>query len=508
MADNLGFESENRTETKTESDIETNYRPNNDGKLVFKPEEKLRIYKNLGVVSVSLMLLYSAYIGTVNLQSTLNTQAGLGTLSLGLVYISLLVSSIFLPSYFIKTFSAKWCIFIGVVGTFPYIIAQLQPTFYTFIPSAILTGVTAAPMWAALQTYLTQAGQVYSVITQQVADVIITRFFGIFFLFWQTCDLWGNLLSSLILTNPATEEGEPNYEICGSDFCLSDAVGEVVARPPDSEIYLLIGTYLALIVVVCLLVAFLLDPLSRYGEKRGDGGGVKELMFATFRQMKKTNQQLLIPATIFVGMEQAFMAADYSSAFVSCVLSINWIGYVLLTFGLSAAIFSPICGTVMEYLGRMPVVIFGTIAHLSVFLYSIYWEPMPDEKFKFFLVAGVFGMGDGIWQTFLNGFYGSLFRKNKEAAFSNYRLWEAFGYTLSYVTTTYICMRTKLILLSFLVLLSFIGYVFCEYRYRNTQRRITLMSIGSLKDRQMAQQEIQRDDAHDPVLEEKVMVMN
>lgn len=69
--------------------------------------------------------------------------------------------------------------------------------FYTLIPAGILAGLGAAPMWASKATYLTQVGQVYAKLTDQAVDAIIVRFFGFFFLAWQTAELWGNLISSL-----------------------------------------------------------------------------------------------------------------------------------------------------------------------------------------------------------------------------------------------------------------------------------------------------------------------
>lgn len=186
-------------------------------------------------------------------------------------------------------------------------------------------------MWAALQTYLTQLAQVYSIIMGKLADAMITRFFGIFFFFWQTCDLWGNLLSSLILTNVISDDDKPNFDVCGSDFCVA-SLEDIGERPDDSEVYTLVAVYSVLLVTVLLIVGFLLDPLTRYGEKRDDASS-SGFIFATLRQMRKPNQMLLILATIFIGMQQAFMAADYSAAFVSCALNINYIGYVLLTYG-------------------------------------------------------------------------------------------------------------------------------------------------------------------------------
>lgn len=52
-------------------------------------------------------------------------------------------------------------------------------------------------MWASKATYLTTVGGVYAKLTDQPVDAIVVRFFGFFFLAWQTAELWGNLISSL-----------------------------------------------------------------------------------------------------------------------------------------------------------------------------------------------------------------------------------------------------------------------------------------------------------------------
>ena len=79
-------------------------------------------------------------------------------------------------------------------------------------------------------------------------------------------------------------------------------------------------------------------------------------MSATFKQLRKPNQQLLIPLTIFIGMEQAFIGADFTQAYVSCALGIHQIGYVMICFGVVNAICSIIFGSIMKYIGRLVIV--------------------------------------------------------------------------------------------------------------------------------------------------------
>lgn len=143
---------------------------------------------------------------------------------------------------------------------------------------------------------------------------------------WQSAELWGNLISSLVLSSGAHGSGGgggANYsdaalELCGANFCVVQTTDNAnLERPPDSEIYEISSIYLACILAAVIIIALFMDPLSRYGERRRGSITAQELsgwelLSATFKQLKKPNQQLLIPLTIFIGMEQAFIGADFT----------------------------------------------------------------------------------------------------------------------------------------------------------------------------------------------------
>lgn len=106
--------------------------------------------------------------------------------------------------------------------------------------------------------------------------------------------------------------------------------------------------------------------VPRYGERRrGSVSAIKisgvQLLTATFKQLKKVNQQLLILITVFIGMEQAFIGAEFTQAYVSCALGIHQIGYVMICFGVVNAICSIIFGSIMKYIGRIPIILLGNI---------------------------------------------------------------------------------------------------------------------------------------------------
>ncbi|EEB19673.1 conserved hypothetical protein [Pediculus humanus corporis] len=456
------------------------------GKFKMSAKEKWRILKNVTTVSLAFMVQFTAFQGTANLQSSINAKDGLGTASLSSIYMALVLSCLFVPTYLIKKLTAKWTLCLSMLCYAPYIAAQFYPTFGTLIPSGILLGIGAAPMWASKATYLTQVGGVYAKITNQAVDGIIVRFFGFFFLAWQTSELWGNLISSLVLSSGVHKGISSNYVphnvtdeallSCGANFCMSSkSANENLERPPDWEIYEISGIYLVCILLAVLMVAFLVDPLSRYGEKQKKKDVPEltglQLFTATAVQLKKPLQQLLIPITVWIGMEQAFIGADYTQAFISCALGISYVGYVMICFGVVNAICSVLFGTLMKYIGRFPIMTFGFIVHFSLVIFKLIWAPSPDHPFAFFIVSGLWGVGDAVWQTQVNGLYGTLFRRKKEAAFSNYRLWESVGFVIAYAYSTSLCANMKLYVLLAILCTGFLGYIIVEILQKRKKKR-------------------------------------
>lgn len=473
--------------------------------------EKWRILKNISTVSVAFMVQFTAFQGTANLQSSINASDGLGTVSLSAIYAALVLSCIFVPTFVIKRLTVKWTLCISMLCYAPYIGSQFYPKFYTLVPAGVLLGLGAAPMWAAQATYLTQVGGVYAKLTDQPVDAIVVRFFGFFFLAWQTAELWGNLISSLVLSGGEFGSGSENsttnsnkIKHCGANFCvLGNGGHETLERPPESEIYEISAIYLSCVIVAVIIVALFVDPLSRYGEKQRkvdsqELSGI-QLLSATAYQLKKPYQQLLIPITIWIGMEQAFIGADFTQAYISCALGVHRVGYVMICFGVVNAICSLVFGSLMKFVGRQPLMVLGAIVHVSLIVVLLHWKPNPDNPYVFYSVSGLWGVGDAVWQTQVNGLYGTLFRRNKEAAFSNYRLWESAGFVIAYAYSTHLCARMKLYVMLTVLLVGTCGYIVVELLHRRKQKRLKAIADDPKAAQAEANQVEETDDEKDDI---------
>lgn len=97
------------------------------------------------------------------------------------------------------------------------------------------------------------------------------------------------------------------------------------------------------------------------------------------------------------------------------------------------------------------------------------WKPSENQIYVLFILAGLWGLADAVWQTQINSFYGVLFVDNNEAAFSNYRLWESTGFVIFYIITPYIRIRLSLIILLNFLTIGMIGYGATEYRLRKNK---------------------------------------
>ncbi|XP_041064955.1 protein unc-93 homolog A [Carcharodon carcharias] len=430
-----------------------------------------RSTKNILIVSFGFLLLFTAFGGLQSIQSSLNSDRGLGLASLSVIYAALILSSMFLPPIMIKYFGCKWTIVISMCCYVTFTIGNFYPSWYTLIPTAIILGTGGAPLWSAKCTYLTTCGYRYAKNHNKIGENIVNHYFGIFFLIFQSSAVWGNLLSSLIFqyTSAKANITDEILSYCGPNNCpqyeVKTARNVTSTQHSMSIIHTLSGIYTGVGVGGVLLVAFFLDHLDEQDRKQFKGKeiNVLSILMATLTHLKDKRQCLLIVMTMYSGFEQGFLAGDYTKAYVTCTIGIQFVGYVMICFGASNSIFSMIFGKMSRYTGRMSLFAFGTITHLATMIAIFLWQPRPEQLPVYFVFPSLWAMADAVWQTQTNALYGVLFLENKAAAFANYRLWESVGFVTAFAYANFLCIKIKLIILMVILLLGMVLYGIVEY---------------------------------------------
>jgi len=56
-------------------------------------------------------------------------------------------------------------------------------------------------------------------------------------------------------------------------------------------------------------------------------------------------------------------------------------------------------GPIIKYTGRLPVFLLGTMLHGSLVVALLFWKPDPSTPYAYFIIAGLWGTADAIWQS-------------------------------------------------------------------------------------------------------------
>ncbi|XP_072163516.1 protein unc-93 homolog A-like [Diadema setosum] len=433
------------------------------GPQLFGP---LRYWKNLFVISVAFMLTFSAYSALANLQSSLNYGSGLGVSSLCAIYIGVIVSS-FLSPLILWLLKVKWTLVVCCFFYALYSAANFYPVAYTLIPAAGLLGLAASPFWAAVGTYITTSAIQLADVTDAVPETIINRFNGIFFCFFQSAQVWGNLISSLVLDDTSTSV---TMDHCGRDSCGSNINFTIPAgggEVADKQVSVLLSIYIGIGLLAVAILTFLVDKLPRMKlrDTKSLGGHVCDHLTSTFQIMKSPYLFLLIPLMTYSGVEQAFISADFTKSFVSCTKGPGMVGYAMIGFGVADALASVIFGQLEKYTGRIAIFMFGGILHLALMIVFQVWNPHTSAMWQLILLSVGWGIGDAVWQTQIQSIVGVLFPDAQEPAFANYRLWQAVGFAITYALTIphAVCVSHKLYGMMAFLTFSLCCYIFEEY---------------------------------------------
>ncbi|CAB3227163.1 unnamed protein product [Arctia plantaginis] len=447
------------------------------------PAEIRRIWKNVAVVAVSFMVHFTAINAAINLQSSINAEEGLGTASLVALFTGNLVSNIFLTSVVIRWLGTKRTIYCGFITYMPYIVSQMYPRFYTLVPAALFLGLGSGPLWCAESTYLSVASEAHSLISKIPAKRLLSRFLGFFFMIMQSSQIWGNLISSLVISTAnnasMTIVSESNIPLlCGSNFLPNLDASAALPPQPPKKINILAGTYLACMVAATIIVVKWLDPMKRYAfcrKKTDNSLAGLSLLTATVKQLANISQLLLVPISIFSGLHQSFFFADFTSSFVSCAIGTGSVGYVMMAYGASDVMGCLVTGFLVKSLGRLPVICGALFIHGGLFVTLLSWRPNAGDYYVMFIIAVFWGVCNSVWMVQIYTYHGVLFRGKEEAAYSNYQQWMGTGYVIAAALSSYVRTRYKVYLIFSVLITGGLGYLTVEYR----QRRIALYSSAN-----------------------------
>ena len=182
-----------------------------DGDKAVASHSKWMYYKNLVVLTVAFVLVFSAFRSIQTLQSSLNAANRLGVITMATVHMSMFLTCIFAPAIIDKV-ATKWMIVVGLSFYLLWVSANLYPSFYTLMPTSLAAGLGQSLAWGAQVVYMQRLASDYAHTSRQMSHYEMYKFNGVFLAAFQTSHIWGNLVSSLMLAGVGRGDGRPTTD--------------------------------------------------------------------------------------------------------------------------------------------------------------------------------------------------------------------------------------------------------------------------------------------------------
>ncbi|KAF8764944.1 Spindle assembly abnormal protein 6 like protein [Argiope bruennichi] len=122
---------------------------------------KLRIIKNLIMISLSFLFLKTGDEGLIMLQTTMNKEEGIGTISMAVTFVSYGLTSLLFSSFIVKKLGSKYSLLLGITSCLPFIASNFYPTWITLLPAAIFRGLGNSLLWASQGTYFNESSVLF-----------------------------------------------------------------------------------------------------------------------------------------------------------------------------------------------------------------------------------------------------------------------------------------------------------------------------------------------------------
>ncbi|XP_063396948.1 protein unc-93 homolog A-like [Mytilus trossulus] len=449
---------------------------------------RAKAYKNVIALGLAFMFVFTAFVSIQGLQSTMNWEGGVGVTSLSSIYVTTIISCLLAP-WIIQKLTTKWTMIIAFVLCTGYFAGNFHPEYYMLVPLGALLGLLGGPLWSAQATSITSISLAYSEhIHAEEQEIVVNKMMGIFCGLYRTSNIWGNLITTLVLGKNETLH-VPQYHnfstnsTCGAGYCLTveDELNHGIyfsqnaMRTISSKTkIMLLSIYLGCGMMGIVILIFLFDQHKKSKLKcRDDVLSSKETFLATIKMFKDTKCLLLLVIVVFIGLEQGFMFSDFTKAYISCTLGVTSIGPVMICFGAVSSVSCILIGCIASrHIKRFAFISAGATFNIGLLIVLWLWKPSTLDIPNFFVVAACLGLCDAIWQTQTYTLFGIIFMHKQEAAFASYRMFYATGCAISFGYSYFLCVETKVLILAVVLIIGLICYCVIEMKVQLQSQHI------------------------------------
>ncbi|KAK2710953.1 UNC93-like protein MFSD11 isoform X2 [Artemia franciscana] len=440
-----------------------------------EPSLERRNMKNVLLLGVSFLLVFTAFQTMGNIQQTLvqsiqseyekenktDFAGANGYTSQSIIYASFAVFNWIAPSV-VSVIGPKMSMFLGSIPYALFVGSFLIPmTWLLYLTSAIL-GFGAAVIWTGQGNYLTLCSN----------DATMTRNSGIFWALMQSSFLIGNIFVFFVFAGADTI----SYDIRMVTVGVLFGVGAL-------------GT---------LFILFL-NNLSNSSEGRKETSALGA--FKNSVSLFFTKEMLLLSLTFaYTGISLSFLAGVYSTCIGNTLafgdmakqlvgLSGMFIGVGEIVGGLLFSIF----GKKTARWGQDPIVLFGFVTHVVGFFIVFLNIPadanMGPTDTEAFITPNAFlaifcsfliGFGDSCFNTQIYSLIGIMYSEDSAPAFMLFKFVQSIASAISFFYTPYTSVHIQLLIIGILAFSGTVTFwIVCFLRKRSLANSNSTIAIST-----------------------------
>ncbi|KAF5900689.1 protein unc-93 B1-like, partial [Clarias magur] len=468
--------------------------------------KRLAVVKNVLGASLGGMIVYSVYLGLLQMQLILHYDETYREVKYGVlnlqdidsrvlmgINVTPVVGLLYTP-VLIRFLGTKWMMFLasGIYALF--VSTNYWERYYTLVPSAVAIGVAIVPLWASLGNYITRmAQQYYEYVNYKEEHVqeqkrvpkgafhrYIIIFQSIFYIFFHLSFVFAEFPMVFFLKDFLSDYNHTLHSVqrCGAESSgVIDGFNKTVLKGlPRStmlitvESVLMGAAFIAMIIFLAVCGAAY-RPTEEIDLRSIGWGNIFQL---PFKHLRDYRLRLLCPFFVYSGFEVLFAVKGLILSFGVCAVGLEELWKLVMAYGLSSSVCSSL--SLMLLHPRLPRHIMlhgGAMVHLILLVALMCWSPKPREPKQLpqiLVLAALWGLGTALNKTGLSTLLGMLYedKERLDFVYTIYHWWQAIAIFIVYLWSS-LPMRAKLGILLVTLLLA----VFCYFQMERRLKKKT-----------------------------------
>ncbi|GKV05787.1 hypothetical protein SLEP1_g17754 [Rubroshorea leprosula] len=389
------------------------------------------------------------------LESTVNAAGDLGTISLGILYVSFSVFSL-VASLVVRALGSKNALVLGTTGYWLFIAANLKPSWYTMVPGSLYLGFVASVIWVGAGTYLTFIARSHARGFNFYEGTVIGKFNGEFWGVYNANQVVGNLISLALLGDG--EDGSTRGTI------------------------LLFTVFLCSMTLGTTLICFLHQNDNRKEKGPADSSAIS-LSKSVIAPLLDKRMLLIIHLFAYTGLQTAFVWADFTKEIVKPALGQSGVGGAMAVLGAFDVICSVVAGRLTSGLKSITFILCGgLLVQAVVFLWLLLTYSITGGVLGIIyplLTAGLLGVGDAVLHTQLSTLLALLFNHDTEGSFAHMRVRQSAAIAVIFFLSPHISFQTMVLIMLAGICVSLLTFLFLALKVEKAFSRIVNANISA-----------------------------